>query len=359
MQLDLSIIIPTFNERENVQKLVELLHQAIGEKIKWEAIFVDDNSPDGTYQEIQKSAKAWGNVRGIRRVGRRGLSSAVIEGMLASSAKFFMVMDGDLQHDEKIIPKMLAAIQANNLDLVVGSRFVGAGSTGELAANRVKISRFATTLSQQILKIKLTDPMSGFFMLSRQFFEQNVGRLSAIGFKILLDLIASSKTPPAFVELPYQMRKRTAGESKLEPIVVWEYLLLLLDKSIGRFIPLRFMMFVAVGLSGVLVHLGILYVAINLNYSFVIAQIIATIMAMTSNYILNNIFTYKDKRLTGRKFFQGLLSFYLACSFGFLVNILLADFLFELNNIWWLAGLLGAVVGSVWNYGMTKYITWR
>ena len=360
MQLDLSIIVPTFNERDNIKTLIKLLHNAIAQQIKWEVIFVDDNSPDGTYQYVQTLAKDWDNVRILRRIGRRGLSSAAIEGMLASSADFFMVMDGDLQHDESIIPTMLNAIQESNLDLVVASRFIGDGSTGELASNRVKISRFATTLSHRILKIKLTDPMSGFFMLRRGFFEQNVAHLSAIGFKILLDLVASSKTAPKFAEIPYQMRKRTQGESKLDSTVVWEYLLLLLDKSIGRFIPLRFMMFILVGLSGTFVHLIALYGLLNFSaQSFLIAQSIATLVAMTTNYILNNMFTYKDRRHRGFKFFQGLLSFYLACSIGVVINVTLAQFLFDLNIYWWLSGLLGAMIGSIWNYGMTKYITWR
>ncbi len=360
MKTDLSIVVPTFNERDNVEILIKKLHNCIDKSLIWEVIFVDDNSPDGTYQKAQELSKDWDNVRVLRRVGRRGLSSAAIEGMLASSADFLMVMDGDLQHDETIIPQMLASLQENNLDLVVASRFVNHGSTGELAPSRVKISRFATELSRRILKIQLTDPMSGFFMLSRNFFEQNVERLSAIGFKILLDLITSSKTPPAFTEIPYQMRKRTQGVSKLEPIVVWEYLLLLLDKSIGRFIPLRFMMFVLVGLVGVLVHLTALNGLLSLaNYTFLTAQSIATMIAMTTNYIFNNIFTYKDKQLRGFKFLQGLFSFYLACSIGFLINITLSKFLFDLDISWWLAGLLGAMVGSIWNYGMTKYITWR
>ncbi|MDC9727396.1 MAG: glycosyltransferase family 2 protein [Candidatus Thioglobus sp.] len=360
MPLDLSIIIPTFNESGNIKALIELLHNTIDKSITWEIIFVDDNSPDKTYQQVQKLSKDWNNVRVLRRVGRRGLSSAVIEGILSSSADYFLVMDGDLQHDEGIIPRMFASIKQDNLDLVIGSRFVGGGSTGELALNRVKVSRFATILSHRILKTKLTDPMSGFFMLSRAFFEQNVERLSAIGFKILLDLVASAKTPPKLIELPYQMRKRTEGESKLEPIVVWEYLLLLLDKSIGRFIPLRFMMFILVGLSGVLVHLVVLKGLLNFtDYSFLIAQSMATLVAMTNNYIFNNLFTYSDKRLTGFKFFKGLLSFYLACSIGFVINITLAEFLFKLDVAWYLSGLIGAVIGSIWNYGMTKYITWR
>ncbi|KAA0440261.1 MAG: glycosyltransferase family 2 protein [Candidatus Thioglobus sp.] len=360
MHIDLSIIIPTFNERDNIKKLALMLHKALDESCEWEIIFVDDDSPDGTYKQAQELSESWGNVRVLRRVGRRGLSSAVIEGILASSADFFVVMDGDLQHDESIIPKMFATIKQENLDLVIASRFIGSGSTGELPSNRVKISRFATQLSQRILRVKLSDPMSGFFMLSRGFFEQSMGQLSAIGFKILLDLVVSAKTAPKFAEVPYKMRKRTQGESKLAPIVVLEYLLLLLDKSLGRFIPLRFMMFVAVGLSGMLVQIGALYVALNFfGYGFLAAQSIATFVAMTTNYIFNNLFTYKDKKLIGAKFIKGLMSFYFACSIGFIVNITLSNFLFNIGISWWLAGLLGALVGSIWNYGMTKYITWR
>ncbi len=323
-------------------------------------IFVDDDSPDGTYSHLRELSKKWANIRCLQRINRRGLSSACIEGMLSSSADFIAVMDGDLQHDESILPEMLSTIRAGNLDLVVGSRFVDGGSTGELTSDRVKVSNFATLLSKLAVKVELSDPMSGFFMISRSFFEKNVRNLSGIGFKILLDLIASSGTPPAFAEVPYRMRKRDRGASKLEPIVVWEYILLLIDKTVGQWISVRFVMFVSIGLTGVGVHLGVLALFLNLlNYSFIVSQSVATGIAMTTNYIFNNLFTYKDKRHTGFQFFRGLVSFYIACSIGFIINIELADFLFGLHVPWWLSGFLGAVLGSIWNYGATRCFTWR
>ena len=359
--MELSIVIPTFNEKNNIEPLIIAIHKTVVIKATWEIIFVDDNSPDGTYSHIQKLANKYKNIRCLRRINRRGLSSASIEGILSSSADFFMIMDADLQHDETIIPKMFNVIKKEKFDLVIGSRFIDGGSAAQGMINkRLKISNFATMLSRLIVKVKLADPMSGFFIVSRKFFEANVNNLSAIGFKVLLDLIASSTSVPKFCEIPYKMQKRASGVSKLDAVVVWEYVLLLIDKTIGRYIPIRFAMFLFVGFSGIFVHLLVLrLVTIFFGYSFIVAQSIATIVAMTTNYVFNNFFTYRDKKLIGKKFFKGLFSFYAACFIGFLININLAQFLFDISEIWWLSGFLGAAVSSIWNYGATKHITWR
>lgn len=357
--MELSVIVPTFNERGNVETLVNAL-EAILHGIDWEIIFVDDDSDDFTSQTIKTLAKENSNIRCLHRIGRRGLSSACIEGMLSSSAANIAIMDADLQHDEKLLPKMLQLLRETpELDIVVGSRYVEGGSTGSLAPHRVKISRLAGWLGQLILKKPLSDPMSGFFMVRRGFFEKHVRELSSNGFKILIDIFSVAGKNINHKELAYDMRSRVEGESKLDNVIVWEYLLLVLDRFFGRYVPVRFILFVLVGSSGVLIHLLFLSLFFHwLSISFVVAQSIATLIAMSSNFMLNNSFTYRDRRLVGKQLIWGLLTFYIACSLGAFVNITTANYLFSFSIPWWLAGVLGAAIGSVWNFSVTSIYTW-
>ena len=359
MAPELTLVVPTFNERQNVEPLLAALTAALA-GIDWEVVFVDDDSPDGTSALVREIAARDPRVRGIQRIGRRGLASASIEGMLASNAPFLAVIDADLQHDERLLPVMLETLRADDAELVVGSRYMAGGGTGVgLAGARNAISRLATRMSRWVIGRDLTDPMSGFFMLRRSLLERTVRDLYGEGFKILLDFITSAGRELKFAELPYTMKARHAGESKLDATVVLEFVLMLINKKFRGWLPLRFAMFVLVGLSGVGVHMAVLYCLFQLFGSgFTLAQGLATWVAMTSNFFLNNLFTYRDKRLIGRYLLRGLLSFYLACGFGAVVSVALADFLFEHGLDWRLAGIGGAGVGAVWNYVMTSLFTW-
>ena len=356
---ELSVIVPTFNERENVLSLIELLGETLG-NVRWEVIFVDDDSPDETATLVREIAQRDTRVRCIQRVGRRGLSTACVEGMLASSAPYLAVIDGDLQHDESLLPRMLEILRQGDKDIVIGTRYSEGGGTGDWAESRVAISDFAGRLSRLVLKSKLSDPMSGFFMLRREFLESALRRLSGIGFKILVDLFASSKEPPRFAELPYQFRVRTAGESKLDTHVAWDYIMLLMDKLIGHIVPVRFVSFGIVGGLGVIVHFAVLGALFTqAGVAFELSQASATIVAMTSNFALNNALTYRDMRLTGWRWLKGWFSFLLACSIGALANVGVATYLFEMDTQWALAGLAGILVGMVWNYVITMMYTWK
>jgi dolichol-phosphate mannosyltransferase len=354
------VVIPTFNERDNIELLVQKLEQAL-EDHSWEAVFVDDDSPDGTAAAVRAIARRDSRIRCIQRVGRRGLSSAVIEGMLSSSADYFAVLDGDLQHDETLLPDMVGILQQDpNVDVVVGSRYVRGGGFGDWNSNRVAISRFATQLSRRITKVDLTDPMSGFFMIRRLALESVVHRISGRGFKILLDIFASSPRPLVYRELPFEFRARVHGESKLDALVVWEYFALILDKTVGHIVPVRFFMFGLVGGFGVFVHFMSLWLLNQgLEFAFVWSQVGATIVAMTSNFYLNNIFTYRDQQLKGWHALRGLLSFYAVCGFGVIANVGVASFVFEQDYTWWIAGGAGAVVGVVWNFAVSSVFTWK
>lgn len=356
---ELTVVVGTLNEAANVRPLVERLDRAL-RGIDWEVVFVDDDSPDGTAEVARELAASDPRVRVLQRIGRRGLSSACIEGMLASAAPCVAVMDADLQHDETLLPAMLARLRAEDLDLVIGSRYVEGGSTGAFAEGRRRLSGAGTWLGRLVVPPGVRDPLSGFFMLRRAFLREIVHDLSGTGFKILLDLLGSARRPVRFAELPYRLGERLHGESKLDTLVSLEYLLLLAEKLVGDVVPVRFVLFVLVGLGGVGVHLAVLWVAFRVvGAAFYPSQVTATVVAMTGNFFLNNATTYRDRRLRGGALWRGLLFFYLACAVGALASFQLAERLYQLGLHWLLAGLLGAVVGAVWNYGITSVTTWR
>jgi len=360
---ELSIVVPAYNERQNVAALVSKLDQCL-KGVDWEVIFVDDDSPDGTAQAVRELASTDTRVRVLHRIHRRGLSSACIEGMLASAAPYVAVMDADLQHDEQLLPRMLAALKDDGLDIVVGSRNVAGGSMGDWASERELASRFAARLSGLVLKADLKDPMSGFFMLRRGLIDEVVHDLSAIGFKILLDIFVTAKRPLEFRELPYTFRNRHAGESKLDNVVVWQYIAMLLDKSVGRYVPVRFIAFAFIGGLGVFVHMAVLWLMFRgLGETFVAGQTAATLVAMTFNFFLNNWFTYRDRRLRGWGLLRGWISFSLACSLGAVANVGIATYLFNTapaGGLWWvLSATAGILIGAVWNYAVTSVYTWN
>src|SRR6201996_5809933 len=304
---ELAVIVPTFNERGNVEELAERIAVCL-QGCAWELVFVDDDSPDGTADLVRQLGARDSRIRCVQRLGRRGLSSACVEGMLASSAPYLAVIDGDLQHDERLLPDMLTALKKTDTEIVVGTRYALGGGTGEWAASRLRLSRFGARLSRMLVPEALSDPMSGFFMLRRTVFENAMRKLSNIGTKILMDLFASSPRPLRFKELPYTFRPRHAGESKLDSLTAWEYAMLVLDKMFGHIVPVRFVAFCIVGGLGVLVHFSILSVLLHFGrLGFLAGQATATICTMTFNFAINNILTYRDKRLRGLRWLRGWL----------------------------------------------------
>jgi dolichol-phosphate mannosyltransferase len=353
------VVVPTLNERDNIGPLVDLL-DAVLETVSWEVIFVDDDSPDGTAERIRQIGRRDRRVRCLQRIGRRGLTTACIEGALAASARYIAVMDADMQHDEKLLPQMLAILKSEPVDLVVGSRHVTGGGIGGWDTARANMSAFAAHLSRIICKAEIADPMSGFFMLRREVLEEALRRLSGQGFKILLDILASSPRPLRFRELPYEFRERQRGESKLDVLVAWEYMMLIADKLIGHIVPVRFALFALVGGIGLFIHMSTLWFALIVaGAAFNLAQAFATVAAMTSNFFVNNLFTYRDRRLHSFALLRGLFTFYAICALGAVANVGIAGYVFSRNEVWWLAGLAGIIVGSVWNYAVSSVFTWK
>ncbi|MES3083050.1 glycosyltransferase family 2 protein [Sphingomonas faeni] len=358
--LELGIVIPTFNESANVATLIARLDRALAGR-NWEAIFVDDDSPDDTAGAARAIARHDPRVRVIQRIGRRGLSSACIEGMCATAAPFVAVIDGDLQHDETLLPAMLDRLQGGETDVVIGSRFVDGGGTGEWDSDRVAKSALATRLSRVVLKADLSDPMSGFFMIRTDIVRRLAPSLSAIGFKILLDLLTASPTPLRIAELPYVFRVREEGESKLDNVVALEYLIAIYDRMFGRIVPVRFAMFSVIGLLGVGIHMAVLTALfMGLGARFLASEILATFVALTFNFFLNNALTYRDRRLKGwRQLVDGWVSFAVICSVGAVANVGIAAFLYEMRDGAWAASaLIGVLVGAVWNYALSSKFTW-
>jgi dolichol-phosphate mannosyltransferase len=280
--------------------------------------------------------------------------------MLGSAAEYVAVMDADLQHDETVLLTMVEILDREDVDIVIGSRYMSGGGFGDWDVSRQRVSRFASRLAKMVIKSEVSDPMSGFFMLRRRVFQECARHLSGIGFKIGLDLLMSAPTPLKIKEVPYEFGVRQAGTSKLDAMVAWEYVMMLLDKLIGHIVPIRFVLFSLVGVLGLGVHMAVLGVAFSgLNVDFTISQVIATMVAMTFNFLLNNFLTYRDVRLRRWAFVTGLLSFYAVCSVGAVANVGVAAYVFGLDKSWWIAGIAGVLIGAVWNYAVSSVYTWR
>jgi len=355
----IAVVIPVFREAANVEPLVARLRTALA-GIAWEAVFVDDDSPDGTAAAVRAIAAEDPRIRCIRRIGRRGLASACIEGFLSVSAPFVAVMDGDLQHDETILPAMLAAVEGG-ADIAIGSRHVAGGeATAGFSAARGRLSEAGASLARALLPAPVADPMSGFFLLRRTLVEEVAPRLTASGFKILLDILLSARRPLGVVEIPYAFRSRQAGESKLDLPELLAFGGLLLDKATGGVVPLRFVSFAAVGAIGVLVHMAVLAVLLQgLELAFGAAQWIATALAISANFWLNNRITYRDMRLRGPALWRGLVLFYLVCGIGAAANVGIAGLLLREGSAWGPAGAAGALLTVVWNYAVSATLVWR
>jgi dolichol-phosphate mannosyltransferase len=356
---ELSVIVPAYNERDNVPLMVDLLRRTL-EGVSWEVVFVDDNSPDGTAAAVRAIGAADDRVRCIRRIGRRGLAGALIEGILSSQARYVAILDADMQHDESLLVPMLERLRKGDVDVVVGSRYVPGGSADSFTSKRRFMSRLSHVAAHMITKVDLSDSGSGFFMIRRDAVEEIAPRLSSQGFKLLLDIMTTARGTLRPAELPYTFRQRQHGESKLDAHIILDFAALLVAKLTNDAVSFRFLMFCFVGLTGVVVHMAALEVAIRgAALRFEVAQIIATVVAVCWNFVLNNMLTYRDQRLTGWRFVTGLLRFQLICAVGAVSNVGAAAWLYGFGENWWLAGLAGAVMSAVWNYVVSAAFVWR
>ena len=356
---ELAVIVPTFNERGNLREVLRQVAAALGDT-PWELIFVDDSSPDGTAALAQAIGHEDARVRCIHRIGRRGLAGACIEGFLATSAPVLAVMDADLQHDATLLSRMLDKMRATSADLVIASRYSAGGSATEgFSPFRRMASQFSTTLARLTTGVSVTDPMSGYFMIRRAAFVPLAPRLASEGFKILFDLLATAHGKLKIEEVTYSFAARQEGDSKFDTQNILDFLGLIVSKASGGAIPVRFLSFVLIGAAGILVHLAALAVFKNADLAFGPAQAGATLVAMTSNFFLNNATTYRDRRLKGFGAAKGLLVFYVICGIGTVSNIAVASWLYQFYPRWIAPGLAGAVIGAVWNFTLSSQLLWR
>ncbi|WP_395395522.1 glycosyltransferase family 2 protein [Novosphingobium sp. BL-8A] len=369
--LELAVVLPTYNERKNLATMIDRLDKAL-KGVSWEAIFVDDNSPDGTSDEARNLSLRDPRVRCIQRIGRRGLASAAIEGMCSTAAPVVAVMDADHQHDPELLPQMLKAIASGEYDLAYASRFAEGASTEAWGRpDRVKASGIANKIANKVTGVDLSDPMSGFFMLPTKILRADAHRLSGVGFKILLDILATVDTPLRVKEFPLHFAARAEGESKLDRTVVFEFLVGLYDKWLGRFIPTRFALFGTVGGLGAVLHMTVLALVLHLfgaefamshypkEVAFITGQTIAAIVAMTFNFVLNNELTYADKRLRGfGPLMRGWAQFALTCAFGMIANIGASTALVRIGFHDYAAAIIGIVLASVWNFALSNKFVW-
>lgn len=352
----IAVIVPTFNEIANVGPLADAILKAL-DGIESEIIFVDDDSPDGTAAKVRELAQSNPRIRCIQRIGRRGLSSAVVEGMLAANAPVFAVLDADFQHDETLLRRMVEVIEAGEGEMVVGTRSnIGDGFSG---AHRKTLSRLGGQIVDFVFGRSLSDPMSGFFAVRRDVVLAAVHSLSQRGYKILLDLVTASPKDMKVVELHYEFRERRAGESKLDSLVLLEFLNLLISKITRGLVPPRFVWFCFVGGAGLAVHLTVLtLLEAEGRTGFVTSQAIAAMTAMVFNFFLNNQFTYRDFRLRGWSLIAGLLVFAATCSIGAVANVGIARYAVIATHSWPIAGIAGALMGAVFNFGMSSKFVW-
>ena len=351
-----SVIAPAFNERENIRPLVLALDRAL-DGFDWELIVVDDDSPDATYEVADACAQEGWPVRCLRRIGRRGLSSAVVEGALASSAEHLVVMDADLQHDETIIPTLLDALRGG-AELAVASRHAPGGGLGDWDARRAGLSALATRIGMRLCGAGLSDPMSGFFAMRRRTFLECVHGLSQQGYKVLLDIVASSRKDLKIVEVPYVFRARQQGESKLDALVMVEFGLLMADKASHGVLRPKLLMFLWVGCCGLIAHLAVLRLVQAAGAGFMDAQVAATLCAMTLNFAMNNALTYRAERLRGSALIGGYLMFCAVCSLGAVANVSVASVAMARHAGWTVAGLAGAAMSAVYNFEVASRLVW-
>ena len=368
LALELAVVLPTYNERGNIAPMIARLDAALA-GIAWEAVFVDDDSRDGTAEELRQVAQGDRRIRVIQRIGRRGLASAAIEGICATAAPVVAVMDADQQHDPALLPGMLADIRSGACDIVYGSRFAAGASTAQWNEPlRERASSFANALARRLTGRNLSDPMSGYFAMRTAMLRENAHKLSGIGFKLLLDIVATVDGPLRIKEVPIDFAPRTAGQSKLDRTVLFEFLVGLYDKWLGRVIPTRFALFGTIGAIGVVVHMAVLsaFLAVSggrfedqVVSTFEVGQTLAALVAMTFNFALNNALTYADQRLRGAgRLLRGWAKFALTCSVGLLANVGVAAVLVREGLHPYPAALAGIAIGSVWNYALSSRFVW-
>lgn len=370
----LTVVLPTYNESKNIPILIERLTKVLA-KIDYEILVVDDNSPDRTYEVVDQIGAKNPRVRCIRRIHERGLSSAVMTGMASSSAKYYAVMDADLQHDEAILPGLLKAVNQEGFDLAVGSRAAEDGSFGEFSRLRRFISWTATMLAKMLLPVNVKDPMSGYFMVSREVFQQAEEKINPLGFKILLEFLG--RVPGLRVkEVGYTFRNRVHGETKLSGSVIRNYIVALMDLRFGHLVSPIFILYCLVGASGIIVYMLTVALGDALGMPLIrdvwpapfnalpSSWLLGFGLSVTNNYVWNNYITFHERRHKSLALVSGFATFFLISLIGLLIQtsvsyLLAATGLFAAHAGSGINRAIGITVAVITNYYLNLNFTWR
>ncbi len=355
----LSVILPTYNEAENLPILLDRLTDLLAD-LDYEIVVVDDNSPDGTWAIAEEWAGRSRRIRSIRRVTDRGLSSAVMAGMEVARGRVLAVMDSDLQHDEAALIDVVSPVLDGEADVSLGSREVDGGSYGEWGRWRRFVSWGGAQLAKRLLGVPVSDPMSGFFAVSRERYVAVSDQVNPRGFKILLEFLARGGRPTV-AEVGYGFRDRMHGETKLSSGVIGAYLVALIDLVVGRVVSATFTAYALVGLLGATVRFSTLLLATAAGLSW--AALLAFQLSVLSNYVFNNAFTFAGQRRRGLRAVSGFVPFQLIALHGLLVQAGLATVLgadaseLATTAIW--IQLVGIGLATTGNYHLNRAITWR
>lgn len=359
LAMNISIVIPTFNESQNITSLIDEI-KSILDGINFEIIVVDDNSPDDTHKIIKdyilKNNST--NISCINRTWKKGLSSAVVEGIGLSNKDYICVMDGDGQHDPKNILHMLDVFNIEDIDLIIGSRFLENRFSKNLSKKRNFLSEAGIKLCQFFLNKKVTDPLSGFFIVKRRDIEIFKTALYKDGFKILFDYLMLAK-PEKIYEIQINFRKRLHGASKLNLSTIFSLLGQVIENKTRSLIPGSFVIFSLVGLSGVFIHLSLLNIILLITNNFIYSNVIGVLGAMTSNYLLNNYFTFHNIHNTLASRLMGLIKYSVTNSVPIFANIGIASQLYLNNFTLYFSVFSGLFAGLVLNYFFSRNIVFR
>ena len=354
----LSVVVPTLDERANVEVLFARLCSTL-HGVAWEMIVVDDDSRDGTWLWAKATARTDRRLRCLRRVNRRGLAGACIEGALSSSALYIAIIDADLQHDEAILVDMLQLALEGKADLVIGTRRQGMSPRESMNLPRRSLSAIGAILSRRLLSRDVVDPMSGYFLIRREVIENLAPILVTDGFKILVDVLMNAPQDLRVAEIEYVFRERTSGESKLNMIVAIDYLGLLIHQLSYKVVSPRFVLYALSGASGLIVHLMLLRCLLlaSGDKKFGAMEFVASYSAMISNFFVNNAITFRDRRFRGWSMIPAMFVFCAICSVGVIADLSITTWLFDPSS-WWLAGISGALISTFWNFGVSGNVVW-
>ena len=373
-----SLIIPTYNERENLEELISSSTNILNKlKIKYEIIIADDNSPDQTWKVASELSKDFPSIRVIRRFRNRGLTPSVLEGMESAVGNILGVMDADLQHDISVLPQMLE--ECSSHDLVIGSRYTDSNTKNSLSFLRKILSKSGTFFARVLLGLKISDPLSGYFLVKRDVFKELSSDINAKGFKILLQIVGRNSNLK-IKEIPYSFSERKKGSTKLNEEVAIDFLSELFSLRFKKKVSSRFVRYSITGLSGVFINLfgqSISHIILGvepISYAsneFSLPGISVAIgfsLSVINNFYWNNRWTFRDKKLSGiYANVWGLINYFIITCVGFLIQFSVWRFLIGVflnsfgysDKFTYLANLVGVLTATTWNYYVSKNFMWK